>query len=39
VSNGKPLGIAAVAHNPRLQVTRFTLFEWQTDPFTWIASG
>jgi len=33
----KTFGVAAVTHN--CYTTRSTLFEWQTDPFIWIASG
>jgi len=33
----KTIGTAAAMHNP--YATRSTPFEWQTDPFIWIASG
>jgi len=33
----KTIGIAMMTHN--CYTTRPTLFEWQTDPFIWIASG
>jgi len=31
------IGVVAVTHNA--YATRSTQFEWQTDPFIWIASG
>jgi len=31
------IGVVAATHNP--YKTRFTQFEWQIDPFIWIASG
>jgi len=34
----KTIGIVAVTHNPS-EATRPWPFEWQTDPFIWIASG
>jgi len=33
----KTIGIAAIMHN--CYTRRPILFEWQTEPFTWIASG
>jgi len=33
----KTIGIVAITHNR--YATRSTQFEWQTDPFIWIASG
>jgi len=34
----KTTGIASIMHNP-WDAVRSTLFEWQTDPFIWVASG
>jgi len=33
----KTIGIVAITHNR--DIMRCTQFEWQTDPFIWIASG